>query len=149
MCALASLPARSASQVKANEAETPALAAAATCPLRLADLTTSNVRALLVAVHAPDIRTERYIREGITLDEARLVYTDSGAAIAMLASILRRCEWRDLLAAREPSLDLVTERILRIMVPSLLKTLCLMLESPFYVTEGPDRKAAVREAARR
>ena len=77
------------------------------------------------------------------------LFTNTGALFAMLASILRHIVWRNLLAAREPPLHLNLERVLISQVTSMLKTLCLLLECPFYVTEGSEREAAVHEAARR
>ena len=89
MRALASL-ARAASQVKAFEAEAPALAAAATCPLRLANLASTRVVALLGTVLSPELVEPDSVHGSIALREARLVYNDTGATIAMLASIMRR-----------------------------------------------------------
>ena len=96
MSALADLVARAAAQVAALEAGAPALAAAATCPLRAADLMHAGTLNLLT----PLLNTELVLavakpeKSGLTLHEARLVYRGPGArVVAMLASTVCRVEW--------------------------------------------------------
>jgi len=107
MCALASLPARAASRVRKIEAEAPALAAAATCPLGLSELLHRKNALLLLSMGMPTLYDPECVRNGLTLSDARCLYnnSDSRAAMDMLASCLRRLVWRDVLADREPPLS--------------------------------------------
>ena len=86
MCALAGLAARAAAQVGALEARAPALAAAATCPLQATDLADPSAVALLAPIVSLFVACER----GLTLQEARLIYMGTGAAVTTLASTARR-----------------------------------------------------------
>ncbi len=86
---LASLPARAALQVRALEAGAPALAAAATVPLHLADIMDPNNSLQLSVLIMPGILHEDYIEKGLTLREARLIYEDTFAATMIMASVCR------------------------------------------------------------
>ncbi len=99
MSALASLPARAAQRVKALNAGAPELAAAATSPLRKADLLNPSAAALLSSLVIPDLLQADSLQSGLTLREARLVYNDTTAVIATLANIFKRIVWRDIFAA--------------------------------------------------
>jgi len=100
MCALASLPARAAARVRRIEAEAPALAAAATCPVGLIVLLNPIASPLLTIVFMPDLIDPECVNSGLTLREARYMYneSDSRAVADMLASWLRRLAWSELLA---------------------------------------------------
>jgi hypothetical protein len=147
MCALASLPARAAARVRALEAGAPELAAAATCPLRLADLLNLNAAALLGPLLVPELIQAASVEGGMTLREARLVYEGASAAVAVLISFAKRLVWRDLAAARGLPTGLMT--VLQRLVARALETLTLLLACPFHVPEGPERRTAVREASKR
>jgi hypothetical protein len=100
MCALAGLPARAAAGLGALEAGAPALAATATCPLRLDDLLAAAD--LLTPLLVPGLFQLAPVEAGITLREARLCYEGGGAAVAStMAGLARRFVWRDLLAAQQ------------------------------------------------
>ncbi len=147
MCALAGLPARAAAGLGALEAGAPALAAAAACPLRLGDLL--DAADLLSPLLVPDLFQVAAVEAGTTLREARLFYEGAGAAVArMLAGLARRFVWRDLLAAQRGA---SAGRGARVQAADLLvlalQTLSLMLSCPFSTNEGPERSAAIREAA--
>ena len=146
MCALAGLPARAAAQVRALEAGAPALAAAATCPLRLLDIVRPSAMGLLMPLVGPDVLQPLMLPHGLTLREARYVYRDTGSAIATLASIVRRIVWRDMLDAREPAADRSEQWLAATFV---LQALCILLMCPFQVMEEPDSATALHEAAAR
>ncbi len=99
MSALAGLPARAAARVRALNAGAPELAAAATSPLRKANLQKPRAAALLSSLIIPDLLPADYLETDLTLHEARLVYSDTIAVAATLASIIMRTVWRDVLAA--------------------------------------------------
>jgi len=150
MCALAGLPARAAAGLGALEAGAPALASAATCPLRLDDVLAAAD--LLTPLLVPALFQTAPLESGITLHEARLIYEGAGAAVAStLAGLVRRVVWRDLLAAqRKASAGRgAKEQALSQLLVRVFKTLSDILICPFMTNEGPDRSAAVREAAAR
>ena len=91
MCTLASLPARAAARVRRIEAEAPALAAAATCPLGRFELLHPQNASLLPTLGMPSLFDPEFVRSGLTLREARCIYNDSDirAVMATLASWLR------------------------------------------------------------
>ncbi len=69
------------------------LAAAATWPLRAADLTRPDAVALLTpVVYTPRLKQAVTREGGLALHKARLVYR--GEAVGTLASIVRRVLWR-------------------------------------------------------
>ena len=147
MSALADLVARAAAQVAALEAGAPALAAAATCPLRAADLMHAGTLNLLT----PLLNTELVLavakpeKSGLTLREARLVYRGDGArVVAMLASIVCRVKWGALFCG----LDCVRLPDAWVLAQTGL-ALCTLLSCPFFVEEGPERRTAIREAGNR
>jgi len=119
MSALAGLPARAAARVRALNAGAPELAATASGPLRKADLRKVSATALLSALVSPDLLPASSLQSGLTLREARLVYKDTIAVVATLASIIRRTVWRDVFA--ETADGALVERL-----SNTLKTLCLM-----------------------
>ncbi len=143
MCARAKPPARTtaqaAAQVRRVEARAPALAAAATCPLRPADLVQPDLADLLELV----ARCARQQAAGVTLREARVVGEDTDTAVALLVSLARRIVWRGPQVARHPALG---RRLGR---QEVLQALCGLLTNAFSVDDGPDRSTAVREAAER
>ncbi len=143
MCALASLAARACAQVGALEAGAPALAAAATCPLRAADLMRPTAMALLAPVIHIDFMEAVISDGGLTLHEARLVYRS--APLSILASIVRRILWRDVLAWLEQ--DAEDKRLA--WVTFIVQALCTIIKCPFFVRAAADRRTAIREAAER
>jgi len=147
MCALASLPARAAARVRALEAGAPELAAAAAGPLRLVDLLSLNAASLLGPLLVPELFQAASVEGGMTLREARLVYEGAGAALATIIGFARRLVWRDLAAAQELSARAMES--LQKVVGRTIITLGLLLDCPFHVYEGPQRRTAVREAAKR
>jgi len=177
MSALASLPARAAARVKALNADAPKLAAAATGPLRKADLLNPRASVLLSMLAVPDLLQADLLENGLTLHEARLVYYNTTAVVATLANVIRRIVWRDIFA--EPAVNGDADGAVVEQLGYALQTLCLMrapactplppcaplenalhntlswravqrrLTCPFQVAAGPDRKTAVREAAKR
>ncbi len=147
MCALASLPSRAAARVRALEAGAPQLAAAATCPLHLADLLNINAAALLGPLLVPELFQTAPLAGHMTLREARLIYEGAGAAIATLVSFMRRLVWRDLAAAQGLSARVMAS--LHKLVEVMLQTLRLLLICPFFVSGLADRSRAVCEAAKR
>ncbi len=149
MCALASLPARAAAQLRALEAGAPELAAAATCPLRLADLLNLDAAALLGPLLVPELFQAASVEGGTTLREARLVYEGAGAVTATLVGVARRLVWRDLAAAEGLTRDTRMLATLQKLVERTLQTLSLLLTCPFFVSGPADRITAVREAAER
>ncbi len=146
MNALADLVARAAAQVAALEAGAPALAPAATRPLRAADLMHAGTLDLLT----PLLENEELVlavaareKSGLTLHEARLVHRGAGAkVVAALASIVRRIEWCSLVAGLEQGEG---HQLARVLVHTVL-ALCTLLSCPFFVEEGPERRTAIREA---
>ncbi len=151
MCALAGLPARAAARLRALEAGAPALSAAATCPLHLADLLQPDSRRLLTPLLEPDLFEPASVEGGLTLREARLILESSAVAVT-LARLARRFAWRDLLVAKRELCASRAREEQGLRAPSspecrVMATLSLMLSCPFAVGEGPDRNAAVREAA--
>jgi hypothetical protein len=145
MSALADLVARAAAQVRALEAGAPALAAAATCPLRAADLMHAGTLDLLTPLLDNELvlAVAKSEKSGLTLHEARLVYRGAGArVVAVLASIVCRVEWSALFAG----LDRVRLPDARVLAQTVL-ALCTLLSCPFFVEEGPERRTAIREAA--
>ncbi len=126
MCALASLPARAAARVRRIEAEAPALAAAATCPVGLIVLLNPIASPLLTIVFMPDLIDPECVNSGLTLREARYMYneSDSRAVADMLASWLRRLAWSELLAL--PPLGREQEEALIALPINALQTLCIM-----------------------
>jgi len=149
MCASARPPARAtaqaAAQVRKVEARAPALAAAATCPMRLADLVQPDLADLLVLVRRCTLRRAA----GVPLREARLVCEATDKAAALLVSLARRIVWRGPQAARDPASG---RRLLRLVFGPevrVLQALCGLLSYAFCVDAGPDRSTAVREAAER
>ena len=147
MSALASLPSRAAARVRALEAGAPELAAAATCPLRPADLLRLNAAALLSPLLMPELFQLKSMEGDMTLREARIAYEGAGAAIAVLISFARRLVWRDLAACQELSAGAMES--LQKVVGRTIITLGLLLGCPFHVHEGPERRTAVREASKR
>jgi len=177
MSALASLPARAAARVKALNADAPKLAAAATGPLRKADLLNPRASVLLSMLAVPDLLQADLLENGLTLHEARLVYYNTTAVVATLANVIRRIVWRDIFA--EPAVNGDADGAVVEQLGYALQTLCLMrapactplppcaplenalhntlswravqrrLTCPFQVAAGPDRRTAVREAAKR
>jgi len=147
MNALADLVARAAAQVAALEAGAPALAPAATRPLRAADLMHAGTLDLLT----PLLENEELVlavaareKSGLTLHEARLVHRGAGAkVVAALASIVRRIEWCSLVAGLEQGEG---HQLARVLVHTVL-ALCTLLSCPFFVKDGPERRTAIREAA--
>ncbi len=135
------MAARRAAQLRALEAGAPALAAAATCPLRAADLLRPDVVDLLKPVIHYDFMQASPRDGGLDLHEARLVYR--GAAVCILASIVRRILWRDVLAWLERGEGGTCLKL----VMYILLALCTMLKCPFFVRGTADRRTAVREAA--
>ncbi len=144
MCALANLPDRAAACVRALELRAPALAAAATCPVRAGDLTSfeAEVRSLI----EPKLLQVASVSAGITLREARCVYEHAGAAVATLANLVRRIVWADLFSASKTYESRCAALELAV---GALCTLCTLLECPFRVTPEPDSLTAVCEAAHR
>ncbi len=124
MSALARLPARAAARVKALNAGAPELAAAATSPLRKADLLSPSAAALLSSLAVPDLLQADLLENGLTLHEARLVYKDTTAVVATLASVNRRTVWREVFA--EPASNGNADGELVHRLGRALLTLCLM-----------------------
>ncbi len=147
MCALASLPARAATQIRALEAGAPELAAAATCPLRLVDLLHLNAAALLGPLLVPELFQAASVEGGMTLREARLLLEGAGAVTVTLISFARRLVWQDLAGSQGLNTRVVSS--LQKLVARTIVTLGLLLACPFHVYEGPERSRAVREAAER
>ncbi len=143
MCALAGLVARAAAQVAALEASAPALAAAATCPLRLADLAHANALGLLMPVAWAELVPAVTEGGGLTLGQARLIYRGAGAkVVATLASMVRRVVWTSLLAGAEQGGERLLAR-----VALNLQALSALLACPLCVRAAADRRTAIREAA--
>ena len=124
MSALASLPARAAAQVMALNAGAPELAAAATGPLHKANLLDPSAAALLSSLAIPDLLQAETLQNSLTLREARLVYNDTTAVVATLASVIRRIVWRDIFA--EPAVDGSADCAVVELLITALQTLCLM-----------------------
>ncbi len=144
MCALASLPDRAAACVRALELSAPALAAAATCPVRAVELLRfkSEIRSLT----DPELLQTASVSSGITLREARCVHEHAWTAVATLANLVRRIVWADLFAA---SKSYTTRCAVRELATGALCTLCSLLTCPFGVQPDADCRRAVREAAQR
>jgi len=124
MSSLASLPARAAARVMALNAGAPELAAAATGPLHKADLLDPSAAALLSSLAIPDLLHVDALQKSLTLREARLVYKDTTAVVATLASVIRRIVWRDIFA--EPAVNAKADCAIVELLGTALQTLCLM-----------------------
>ncbi len=152
MCSLASVPARTAALVRALEFGAPALAATATCPLRLADVLNCNTLCLLRPLTHPDLLFQALsVERGITLCDARCIYQHAGTAltIRMLANFARRIVWVDLLKLPESCTSQHSELYMHGLIMHSMLLLFTLLSFPFYVTDDADQDTAVREAAER
>jgi len=116
MSALASLPARAAARVKALNADAPKLAAAATGPLRKADLLNPRASVLLSMLAVPDLLQADMLENGLTLHKARLIYYNT--------NVIRRIVWRDIFA--EPAVNGDADGAVVEQLGYALQTLCLM-----------------------
>ncbi len=144
MCALASLPDWAAACVRALELRAPALAAAATGPVRAVDLTRfeSEVRSLI----EPKLLQTAALSSSITLREARCVHEHARTAVATLANLVRRIVWADLFASRTSYESRCAALELAV---GALCMLCTLLECPLLVKPDADCRTAVREAVQR